>query len=73
MENFANIRENINSSMVRLKVEWNGTRSIWKDAKAKEYERLYLVPIVTKQSSILDDIQTLEKISDQLSRLGVDV
>lgn len=73
MENLANIQANIISSMVKLKREWNNTRLIWKDTKAKEYEKIYLVPIVTKQGNISNDIQTLEKISDKLRNLGVDI
>ena len=59
--------------MVKLKREWNSTRLIWKDTKSKEYEKAYLVPIVTKQGNISNDIQTLEKISDKLRSLGVDI
>lgn len=73
MENLANIRLNINSSMVKLKREWNTARETWKDAKAKEYEKNFLIPIVVKQKKISKDIESLEKISYKLKNLGVDV
>lgn len=73
MESLSNIRLNINSSMVKLKREWNAVREVWKDLKAKEYEKTYLVPIVRKQKSISKEIETLEKIVDNLKKLGVDL
>ena len=73
MEDLENIRLNINSSIVKLKREWNSVRETWKDSKAREYEKKYLTPIVTKQSSISHDIETLGKIADKLKQLGVDI
>ena len=73
MDNLSNIRENIDSNMTKLKREWKEIRSIWKDAKAKEYEKSYLVPIVNKQGSLSSNIKALEKISDELEKLGVDI
>lgn len=73
MENLNNIRLNINSSIVKLKREWNAVREVWKDLKEKEYEKTYLVPIVRKQKSISKEIETLEKIVDNLKKLGVDL
>lgn len=40
MEDLENIRLNINSSIVKLKREWNSVRETWKDSKAKEYEKI---------------------------------
>lgn len=73
MENFANIRSNINNSMLRLKREWYSVREIWKDSKAKEYEKTYISPIELRQNGVLCDIETLEKITDKLKKLGVDI
>lgn len=73
MDNLANVRVNINSNIIKLKREWNATSKIWKDAKAREYEKTYLVPIVTKREKLSNDIQTLEKISDKLRNLGIDI
>lgn len=73
MENLSNIRLNINSNIVKLKREWSTARETWKDSKAKEYEKTYLAPIVKKQKNIATDIETLEKISDKLKKLGVDI
>lgn len=73
MDNLANIRLNINSNMVKLKREWNSTRAVWRDSKAKEYEKTYLTPIVMKQNSVSRDIENLEKISGKLRNLGVDI
>ena len=73
MESLANIRININSNMVKLKQEWSMARETWKDSKAKEYEKTYLAPIVINKKNINNDIEALEKISDKLRKLGVDV
>ena len=73
MENLANIRLNINSSIVKLKREWNTARETWKDAKAQEYEKTFLIPIVLKQKNISKDIGSLEKITEKLKNLGVDI
>lgn len=73
MENLANIRLNINSNIVKLKKEWNQARETWKDSKAKEYEKTFLTPIALKQKSISQSIESLEKISDKLKNLGVDI
>lgn len=73
MDNLANIRLNINSDIVRLKKEWNSARETWKDVKAKEYEKVFLTPIVLKQKSITQSIESLERISDKLKNLGVDL
>lgn len=73
MDNLANIRLNINSDIVKLKKEWNHARETWKDDKAKEYEKIFLTPIVLKQKSISQSIKSLEKISDKLKNLGVDI
>lgn len=73
MENLANIRLNINSSIVKLKREWNTARETWKDAKAQEYEKNFLIPIVLKQKNISKDIGSLEKITEKLKNLGVDI
>jgi len=73
MENLANIRLNINSSIVKLKREWNTARETWKDAKAQEYEKNFLIPIVLKQKLIYQSIESLERVSDKLKKLGVDI
>lgn len=73
MDSLSNIRLNINSSIVKLKREWSAARETWKDSKAKEYEKTYLVPIVIKQKSVSNDIEALEKISDKLKKLGVEI
>lgn len=73
MDNLANIRLNINSNIVRLKKEWNQARKTWKDAKAKEYEKTFLTPIVLKQKLIYQSIESLERVSDKLKKLGVDI
>ena len=73
MDNLANIKLNINSSMVKLKREWSTARETWKDSKAKEYEKTYLAPIVLKQKSVSNDIEALEKISERLKKLGVEI
>lgn len=59
--------------MLRLKREWNSVREIWKDSKAKEYEKTYIAPIELRQNGVLRDIETLEKITDKLKKLGVDI
>lgn len=59
--------------MLKLKREWNSVREIWKDSKAKEYEKTYITPIELKQNGVLCDIETLEKIADKLKNLGVDI
>ena len=63
----------INSNIVKLKKEWNQARETWKDSKAKEYEKTFLTPIALKQKSISQSIESLEKISDKLKNLGVDI
>lgn len=73
MDNLSNIRLNINSSIVQLKREWSTTRETWKDIKAKEYEKTYLTPIVIKQGSIAREIENLDKISNKLEKLGVNL
>ena len=73
MNNLSNIRLNINSNMVKLKREWNTAKETWKDSKAKEYEKVYLTPIVLKQKSVANDIKALEIISNKLKKLGVDI
>ena len=73
MDNLANIKLNINSSMVKLKREWSTARETWKDSKAKEYEKTYLARIVVKQKSVANEIEALEKMSEKLKKLGVEI
>ena len=73
MEPLTSIRLNISGSLTMLKKEWNAVRQIWKDSKAKEYEKTYLTPIVLKHRTISQDIETLERIANKLKSLGVDI
>ena len=73
MDQLSNIKINIDSNIIKLKREWSTVRGLWKDAKANEYEKNYLIPIVIKQKDISSDIASLERISDKLKSLGVDL
>ena len=57
MKDLANVRLNINSNIIKLKKEWKFVRETWKDSKAREYEKAYLIPIVLNQNRISREIE----------------
>ena len=73
IETLNNCRANIANNTNVLKREWRIVRENWKDHKAKEYERTYLVPIIQKEKIATKELDSLCILAKKLRNLGVDV